>query len=90
MVLAADAVAVAFPDEAVGAHAPAVALLPVSDAPDLRVEGAVLLLGDGGERDLVGVLRVTDGVITLLVVGLLRVFSFLTSGFRVLPEPGVT
>lgn len=46
VILAADTVAVAFPDEAVGTHAPAVILLFVANTVGFLIERVVLRLGD--------------------------------------------
>ena len=83
VIFAAYAIAVAFPDEAVRAHAPAVILLLVADAVGFLIESIVLRLGDW--HFLAGAANVNE--IGLLIVVILHNE---TSGFRVVPEPEVS
>jgi hypothetical protein len=51
-------------------------LLTFLGSPDVRIEGTILLLGDRGECDLEGILRVTKWKVTLVVIVFLRIFHF--------------
>ena len=65
MVFAADAVTVAFPDEAIRAHAPAVILLFVANTVSFLIERVVLFLGD---RYLLACASNVDEIGLLIVV----------------------
>jgi len=43
-------------------------LLTFLGSPNVRIEGTILLLGDRGECDLEGILRVTKWKVTLVVI----------------------
>lgn len=83
VILAADTVAVAFPDEAVGTHAPAVILLFVANTVSFLIEGVVLFLGD--RHLLAGAANVNKVSLLIFIV-----LHDKTSDFRVVPEPEVS
>ena len=66
VIFAADTVTVAFPDEAVRAHTPAVILLLVVDAVSFLIEGVVLFPGD--RHPLASAANVDEIVLLIVVV----------------------
>lgn len=62
------ALSVAFPKIILRAHAASMILLTFLGSPNVRIEGTILLLGDRGECDLEGILRVTKWKVTLVVI----------------------
>jgi hypothetical protein len=80
------ALAIAFPKIAARAHAPTVILLALLRCPDVRVEGTILLLGDGYEVNLGRILRVTKWKVTLVVIDFLRFFHLKPPVFEWFPN----